>query len=161
MNCRLFRIGIRQIKFYCTKIPREFVSQKNIEILKAGNRVTVTKLITEEDILSFAKLTEDFNPIHLKSPKNIVHGAYLNGLVSGVIGTKLPGAGTIVAEQIIRYPKPCYAGDTITITVEIIDVRKIIKCKYNCVANMERVVLEGEAKLLVSDLKLKKISFTK
>lgn len=146
-------------KLYSTTIPTEFGSLKSLS-LRVGNRVSVTKLITEEEILGFAKLTDDYNPIHVKSPKNIVHGAYLNGLVSGVLGTKLPGPGTIVVEQLIRYPRPCYAGDTVVITIEILSMRKIIKCKYTCLANTERLVLEGEAKLVLGDSNMKKISFS-
>ncbi|XP_046586529.1 armadillo repeat-containing protein 7 [Neodiprion lecontei] len=157
MNSRLFTLCARYSRSYSAKLPSKLASDQN---LKPGDSITITKSITEDDILSFAKLTDDFNPIHITSPKNIVHGAFLNGLVSGVIGTKLPGAGTIVVEQIIRYPKPCYAGDTVSITVEIVTVRKIIKCKYRCIANMERIVLEGEAKLMASNAQVKKISFT-
>ncbi|KMQ93633.1 armadillo repeat-containing protein 7 [Lasius niger] len=55
----------------------------------------------------------DYNPIHTESARNIAHGALLNGLVSGLIGTKLPGAGTIVIKQNLTFPNPCYAGDSV------------------------------------------------
>lgn len=116
--------------------------------LREGDQVSVLKVITNDDILKFAELTGDHNPIHTESARNIAHGALLNGLVSGLIGTKLPGAGTIVIEQNLTFPKPCYAGDTVEVIVKIISVRKIIKCVYMCIANGDRVVLEGEAKLM-------------
>ncbi|XP_001606122.2 uncharacterized protein LOC100114266 [Nasonia vitripennis] len=90
-----------------------------LENLKIGNRVSIQRTVTENDVLGFAKLTNDYNPIHINSTRNIVHGAFLNGLLSGILGTKLPGPGTVVVEQIIRYPKPCYVGDTVEISVEI------------------------------------------
>lgn len=116
--------------------------------LREGDQVSVLKVITNDDILKFAELTGDHNPIHTESARNIAHGALLNGLVSGLIGTKLPGPGTIVIEQNITFPKPCYAGDTIEVTVKITSVRKIIKCVYMCIANGDRIVLEGDAKLM-------------
>lgn len=119
-----------------------------INNLRVGDQVSVLKVITNDDILKFAELTGDHNPIHTESARNIAHGALLNGLVSGLIGTKLPGAGTIVVEQNITFPKPCYAGDTVEVIVKIKSVRKIIKCVYMCIANGDRVVLEGEAKLI-------------
>ncbi|EFN86387.1 hypothetical protein EAI_02902 [Harpegnathos saltator] len=119
-----------------------------INNLREGDQVSVFKVITNDDILKFAELTGDYNPIHVESARNIVHGAFLNGLVSGIIGTKLPGAGTIVIEQNLTFPKPCYAGESVEVIVKIVSVRKIILCTYMCIANGEKVVLEGEAKLI-------------
>lgn len=116
--------------------------------LREGDQVSVYRKITNDDILRFAEVTGDYNPIHTESAKNIVHGAFLNGLVSGLIGTKLPGAGTVVIEQHLTFPKPCYAGDTVEVTVKVLSVRKIIKCEYTCIANGENIVLEGVAKVM-------------
>lgn len=116
--------------------------------LREGDQVSVFKVITNDDIRRFAELTGDYNPIHIESAKNIAHGALLNGLVSGLIGTKLPGAGTIVIEQSLTFPKPCYAGDLVEVTVKIVSVRKIIRCIFMCVANGNKVVLEGEARVM-------------
>ncbi|CAK9807989.1 Armadillo repeat-containing protein 7 [Anthophora plagiata] len=97
--------------------------------VKVGNEISVFKTITKEDILDFAKLTGDYNPLHVESSNNLVHGALLNGLVSGVLGTKIPGPGTIVVEQNLTFPAPCYAGDIIEIKVQIVSARKIMKYK--------------------------------
>ncbi|KAH0952337.1 hypothetical protein HN011_006605 [Eciton burchellii] len=94
--------------------------------LREGDQVSVFKVITNDDILKFAELTGDYNPIHTESAKNIAHGALLNGLVSGLIGTKLPGAGTIVIEQNLIFPKSCYAGDTVEVVVKIISAKMYI-----------------------------------
>ncbi|XP_026830811.1 uncharacterized protein LOC105283049 [Ooceraea biroi] len=91
--------------------------------LREGDQVSVFKIITNDDILKFAELTGDYNPIHTESARNIAHGALLNGLVSGLIGTKLPGAGTVVIEQNLTFPKPCYAGDTVEVTVKIVSAK--------------------------------------
>lgn len=121
------------------------------DVLKTANgtnEISVFKTITKDDVLNFAKLTGDYNPIHTESSNNLVHGALLNGLVSGVLGTKVPGPGTIVVEQNLKFPAPCYAGDTIEIKVLIVSERKIMKCEYTCIANGDKVVLKGNAKLI-------------
>ncbi|XP_034950825.1 (R)-specific enoyl-CoA hydratase-like [Chelonus insularis] len=116
-----------------------------------GQKVSMIRTVTEDDVINFAKLTNDYNPIHLNADKKIVHGALLNGFLSGVLGTKLPGPGTLVVHQLLNYPKPCYAGDVIEISVTVLSNRKIIKCSYKIVANSERVVLDGEGKFVFID----------
>lgn len=124
--------------------------------LKAGDRVSEIRCVSQDDVDNFSKLTGDHNPVHkmqtemLSSPA-IVHGALLNGLVSGVIGTKLPGPGTMVVSQTLQFPNPCYAGEQVTLTVEISSVRRIITCRFECTVNRQKkvtVVLHGEAKLI-------------
>ncbi|XP_035723897.1 uncharacterized protein LOC118442431 [Vespa mandarinia] len=95
--------------------------------LKVGDRISIFKTITDSDVLNFAKLTNDYNPIHITSEKNIVHGALLNGLVSGVLGTKLPGPGTIVTEQFLKFPNSCYVGDTVEIIIQIISFKMYLE----------------------------------
>nr|XP_024216962.1 uncharacterized protein LOC106681680 [Halyomorpha halys] len=90
---------------------------------KRGNELGVIKNqkeviereITEEDVTLFSKVTGDFNVIHSNNNEKpgIVHGALLNGIVSGVIGTKLPGNGTVVLSQTLNFPNPCFVGDTV------------------------------------------------
>ncbi|XP_008547358.1 uncharacterized protein LOC103571118 [Microplitis demolitor] len=96
-------------------------------LIETGDKVLVVRKVTEDDVMNFAKLTDDYNPIHVSAERKVVHGALLNGFLSGVLGTKLPGPGTIVVHQSLHYPKPCYAGDTIEITVTVLSARKIIK----------------------------------
>lgn len=142
-----FFTGFLKNHFIRTSKMRSFADTA-MNNLREGDQVSVLKVITNDDILKFAELTGDHNPIHTESARNIAHGALLNGLVSGLIGTKLPGAGTIVIEQNLTFPKPCYAGDTVEVIVKITSIRKIIKCAYMCIANGDRIVLEGEAKLM-------------
>ncbi|KAJ8680588.1 hypothetical protein QAD02_016375 [Eretmocerus hayati] len=154
---KMIRGMIASAKKYCSKTPISSTTGP-IENLKIGNKVSIQRTVTEDDVIGFSKLTNDYNPIHLNSSRNIVHGAFLNGLLSGILGTKLPGPGTVVVEQVIRYPKPCYVGDTVEISVEITSVRKIVKCKYTCTANSDRIVMEGEAKLVTDASRTRKIT---
>ena len=93
-------------------IPKNF---RMMSSLKLGQQVMVQRKITPEDLDTFIKLSQDYNPIHRVTQKPLVHGAFLNSLVSGVIGTKLPGFGSIVIEQSLRFPEPCYVNDEVKI----------------------------------------------
>ncbi|XP_076226134.1 uncharacterized protein LOC116427422 [Nomia melanderi] len=136
------------LRRYCTETIGLDNSTNGLKNMRTTNEISVFKTITNEDILHFAKLTGDYNTVHTGSANNLVHGALLNGLVSGVIGSKMPGPGTIVVQQNLKYPKPCYAGDRIEIKVQIVSMRKIITCEYICIANEEKIVLKGNAKLI-------------
>lgn len=116
------------------------------------HKEVIERTITEEDVNLFSKVTGDFNPIHSSSGDNpgIVHGALLNGIVSGVIGTKLPGSGTLVLSQTLNFPKPCFVGETVVVTIEIEKLRKITMCKYQIINKLSKsVVMFGSAKLLL------------
>ncbi|EEB10880.1 conserved hypothetical protein [Pediculus humanus corporis] len=116
------------------------------------DKVSVRRKITSDDVKLYADLTKDHNPIHLDPEQGIVHGAFLNGLVSGIIGTILPGNGTVVVQQNLRFPKPCYVGDEVIISVIVKSIRKIIEVEFfviNGQKKNEQVVLEGSAKLLI------------
>lgn len=125
-----------------------WIADMTMNTIREGDQVSVFRVITNNDIFKFAELTGDHNPIHFNTRKQIVHGAFINGLVSGIIGTKLPGPGTIVIEQNLVFPKPCFAGDAIELTVKLLSIRKIITCTFICIANGDRVVMKGEAKLM-------------
>lgn len=124
--------------------------ERNINV---GDKATMEKIITERDLQLFKEITQDWNPVHFqKEKRSIVHGALLNGLVSAVFGTKLPGPGTILAEQVLKFPNSCYTGDKVTVVVEVVSVRKIVECKFNCTV-CDTVVLSGTAKLIVNNKK--------
>jgi acyl dehydratase len=120
---------------------------------KTGDFVKTTKLITQHDLERFSEITGDFNPIHQKQVEveenAIVHGAYLNAIVAGILGTQLPGHGTIVISQQFSFPNKCYANKEVEIFIELVDVRKIIKTRYQCKQD-DRVVFDGEAKLIMT-----------
>lgn len=127
---------------------RQFASRQ----IKTGDSIKVTRTITHHDLDEFTRLTGDHNPIHQLTPDNprpLVHGAFLNSIVAGIIGTKLPGQGTIVVSQNFTFPQKCYTDVDIEILVELVDVRKLINVKYQCEQN-GNVVFQGEAKLLIS-----------
>lgn len=95
-----------------------------------GKSASLSKTIGESDVYLFAGITGDFNPAHIDEEKSkkgmfgerIAHGILITGLISAVIGMKLPGEGTIYMEQDARFLKPVRIGDTVTATVKIAEI---------------------------------------
>lgn len=135
---------------------------RSFEEMMVGERALIVKTLTEQDVEHFAKLSGDFNPVHINEDfarqtrfkKRIAHGMLAASLVSRVIGTKLPGPGTIYLSQTLKFKAPVYFGDTIFAEVEIIEkntAKNRLKLKTHCTNQKGVVVLEGEALVLVGD----------
>ena len=102
--------------------------------LEIGKKALIRRRLEQEDFNHFALLSGDNNPIHTdlsfasqtKFGKPVAHGAFLFGLISSVLGTQLPGPGTVILYQELMFPTPTYAGEEITVQVEItgIDAEK-------------------------------------
>ena len=113
---------------------------KTITELKVGNKAQFAKTIAESDIYLYAGITF-FNT-------RIVHGMLLGGLLSTVIGTILPGPGTIYISQELNFLAPAQIGNTITAHVEVVQVileKNRIHLKTFCVKQDGIKVLDGEA----------------
>jgi 3-hydroxybutyryl-CoA dehydratase len=129
---------------------------KTIEELRVGDKAEFTKTLSESDVYLYAGITGDLNPAHVNEvyasstffKTRIVHGMLLGGLVSGVIGNKLPGPGTIYIRQELDFQAPVRFGDTITATVEIMEINKEtkkVKVRTTCVNQEGTKVLDGQA----------------
>ncbi len=125
-----------------------------------GQRATFAKTITEADISTFAGLTGDFNPIHVDAEyakrarfgERIAHGMLTAGLISTVLGTRLPGPGGIFLSQTLRFQKPVRIGDTITAAVEVTAYepsRRLLRLRTTCDNQRGETVIEGDAVVLV------------
>lgn len=132
---------------------------KTINELKIGDRDYVVKTITETDVYLYAGITGDFNPAHINQVESektmfkgrIAHGMLTAGLISAVLGTKLPGPGTIYLGQELKFTKPVRFGDTIKAEAEIIEIipeKNRLKLKTTCTNQNNEVVLEGVATVL-------------
>lgn len=125
------------------------------EDLTLGMRETYSKHVKSSDVVGFAEISGDRNPIHLsehfaaKTPfgGRIAHGLYTASLISAVIGTRLPGPGAIYISQTLRFLAPVRIGDTVEASVEIVELsEKGNRAKLKCECRVgETVVLEGEA----------------
>lgn len=112
--------------------------------------VRETRIITQEDVDRFAEISGDHNPIHKSThpmDRRCIHGAYLNAIISGIIGTKMPGPGCIVLSQEFTFPTKCVVDKEIEMCVRLIERRKIMKVEYTCTQS-DKVVFEGTAKLI-------------
>lgn len=137
---------------------REFVAyrRKKSDFI-VGDSATVTRVVTEEIINLFAQISGDENPIHMDNELatsvgfsgRIAHGIFSESMISMVIGTKLPGEGTIYLEQDTKYRSPLYVGDVCTAKVEVSDILDPIKGIYKlntCVSKKDgSTVCEGYA----------------
>ena len=123
-----------------------------INELKIGQSATFTKTIAESDVYLFAGVTGDFNPAHVNAPyaegtffkERIAHGMLSASLISTVLGTQLPGQGSIYAEQKVTFRAPVHFGDTITAKVEVEEIvleKNRVKMKTTCTNQNDTVVL--------------------
>jgi 3-hydroxybutyryl-CoA dehydratase len=129
------------------------------EDLSVGMRESYSKTVKSSDVVGFAEISGDRNPIHLsehfaaKTPfgGRIAHGLYTASLISAVIGTRLPGPGAIYISQTLRFLAPVRIGDTVEASVEIVELsEKGRRGKLKCQCRVsETVVLEGEAEVKV------------
>ena len=124
-----------------------------------GMKASISKTITEVDIILFSGISMDINSVHLNEEyakntifnKRIAHGILVAGLISAVLGTKLPGEGSIYLGQTLEFLKPVYIGDTISAEVEIIGIvenKSIYILKTICKNQKDEIVIKGEAKIL-------------
>ncbi len=125
------------------------------EDLRIGQTASLGKTITEADILLYAAVSTDTNPVHLNDEvarqslfgERIAHGMLSAGLISAVLGTRLPGPGTIYMGQTLRFRAPVKIGATVNATVEVTALnaeKKRATLKTTCTVGDE-VVIEGEA----------------
>jgi 3-hydroxybutyryl-CoA dehydratase len=131
----------------------------DFEDLQLGQSASIAKTITEADILLFAAVSTDTNPVHIDAEaarksqfgERIAHGMLSAGLISAVLGTRLPGPGTIYLGQTLRFRAPVKIGATVTATAEITALdaeRKRATLKTTCTVG-GKVVIEGEATVMV------------
>ena len=129
------------------------------EDLEVGMQDIFAKTITDADIITFAGISGDTNPVHLNHEfasetifeGRIAHGMLTAAFLSTVIGTKLPGPGCIYVSQNLRFKAPVRTGDTVSAicTVEkLIPEKKFIEMKTICTVD-GKVVIDGEATIMV------------
>lgn len=126
------------------------------QTLEVGDSAKIEKKVSEEDIIQFAEITGDKNPVHLDEDyakqtvfgTRIAHGMLSAGYISAVLGMKLPGPGAVYMEQTLTFLAPVRIGDTITATAEVTEIgekRKTAKLKTTCTNQDGVVVLKGIA----------------
>lgn len=128
-------------------------------MLKIGDSALLSKTFSDEDVQAFAAVSGDKNPVHLDEiyaattpfKKRIAHGMLTASLISAVLGTKLPGEGSIYLGQTINFKAPVYLDDTITATVTVTKLHErkpIVTLETVCTNQDGVVVLDGEATMM-------------
>jgi hypothetical protein len=127
--------------------------------LSLGQKAVAKRVFTQADITAYNELTSDNGLLYGKSDsdseKQLVPGPMLGGLVSYLLGTKLPGRGTNWLKQYYSFYAPAIIGDQITAEVEIIRLRPekdLVNLRVNCSTSNGETVCTGEALVLVTDL---------
>jgi 3-hydroxybutyryl-CoA dehydratase len=129
---------------------------KTINEIKLGDASEFAKTISESDVYLYAGITGDFNPAHLNEAyaektffkTRIAHGMLTAGFISAILGTKLPGPGTIYLRQSLTFLAPVHIGDTITARVEaaeIMEEKNRVRFTTTCKNQEGTIVLDGEA----------------
>ena len=130
-----------------------------ISEMKLGDSASFTKTVSEHDVYTYAGVSGDFNPAHVNEVeaqkgmfgKRIAHGMLSAGFISTVLGTQLPGPGTIYLGQELRFTKPVFFGDTITATVtvaELIPEKNRAILDTVCTNQNGEVVIKGKATVM-------------
>ncbi len=125
------------------------------EDLSVGMTETLTKPVDSADVVGFAAITGDRNPIHLsehfaaKTPfgTRIAHGLYTASLISAVLGTRLPGPGAIYISQTLNFRAPVRIGDTVEVKVTVAELMpEKCRARLTCTCSVgDEIVLDGEA----------------
>ena len=134
---------------------------RTIEELAVGDTAELTRSVTAETIREFVEVTGDDNPLHsdpafaatTRFGDVIAPGILTGGLISAVIGTRLPGPGTIYLSQAFRFLRPVRIGDAITARVEVTEVlreKNRLALRTTCANQAGETVIEGEALVMPS-----------
>lgn len=126
-----------------------------------GQTATIEKTLDTQTVAAFASVSEDYNPIHLDEDfakttqfeRPIVHGMLASSLISGLLASKVPGAGSIYLGQSLKFVRPIFVGETVTAKVEVTSVRddKPIAVISTQVLNANgEVAVDGEATVMYS-----------
>lgn len=135
------------------------IVDRTFEEIKIGDKASLIKTINEEEVAGFAKVVEDYNPIHLdeeyarhsRFKRRIVHGMLSVSLISAVLGTNLPGANTIYLAQEVKFKAPVFLGDTLKAEVEVLEIReasRVIVLRTTVTNQEGSPVVEGWAKVM-------------
>ncbi|MEW5057041.1 MAG: MaoC family dehydratase [Cycloclasticus sp.] len=136
------------------------MSEYAITELTEGMSASMTKTVTETDVVLYAGITGDFNPAHIDEEYaqasafkgRIAHGMLSAGFISATLGMKLPGQGCVYLSQNLKFKSPVKIGDTVKTTVTITSVnvnRKVIKLDTVCRVG-ETVVIAGDCMMMKS-----------
>lgn len=141
-------------------LHRDFVAERPYEEIEIGETASITKMISEADIVNFAGITGDFNPIHIDPEyaratmfgERIAHGMLTASFLSTLVGCGIPGKNALYLSQELKFVRPVKIGDTITATAEVvekIDAKRRVVMKTVITNQRGEVVVDGKAVAMV------------
>ncbi|WP_272007583.1 bifunctional enoyl-CoA hydratase/phosphate acetyltransferase [Roseovarius sp. ZX-A-9] len=145
----------------------QFIENKTFDELKVGDSAELTRTLKPEDIELFAVMSGDVNPAHVDADfassdmfhKVIAHGMWGGALISAVLGTELPGPGTIYLNQNFSFRAPVGLGDTITIRVTVAKksaAHHHVTLDCLCINQNDETVIEGQAEVIAPTQKVRR-----
>lgn len=147
--------------------PIQYLENRTYEEIKVGDHAELTRTLRKEDIELFAVMSGDTNPTHLDEEfanaeplhKVIAHGMWGGALISAVLGTELPGPGSVYLNQSLSFRKPVGLGDTVTVGVTVREKhpdqsRIVLDCE--CRNQAGEIVIEGRAEVIAPTVKVRR-----
>jgi len=142
------------------------LSNYTYDDITIGQTASYSKLIEEQDILLFAAVSGDVNPVHLDAAfaantpfkERIAHGMLTGAVISAALAMELPGPGTVYVGQTLRFRLPVKIGDTVTVRLEVTekkDKRKLVTLDCKAYNQNDKMVASGSAEVMAPSEKLK------
>lgn len=144
-----------------------FIENRPFDEIETGDFAELSRTLTTQDIDAFAVVSGDVNPAHVDQEfaqddifhKVIAHGMWGGALISNVLGTQLPGPGTIYLDQSLKFLKPVGVGDTVTVRVTVAEKqaekkRVVLDCL--CTNGDGKPVITGQAIVIAPDKKVRR-----
>ena len=144
----------------------DMIENVTFDELQIGQTARLVRTLSQDDIRAFAAVSGDINPAHLDHEyaagsmfKGVIaHGMWGGALISAVLGTQLPGPGTIYMDQTLHFTKPVRIGDTLTVTVTVLtkdDEKKRVELDCQIVNQKGASVMHGTARVLAPTEKVR------
>lgn len=145
----------------------EYIENRPFDEIAVGDAAELVRTLTAQDIDAFAVVSGDVNPAHVDTEfaeadifhKVIAHGMWGGALISNVLGTQLPGPGTIYLEQSLKFLKPVGVGDTVTVRVAVAEKqseKKRLTLDCTCTNGDGKPVISGQAVVIAPDRKIRR-----
>lgn len=143
----------------------EYLENYTFDELEVGQQAQFSRTLSEQDLILFATVSGDVNPVHLDAQfaassmfkERIAHGAWSGSLISAALANVLPGPGTVYLGQSLRFSRPVKVGDTVTITLEVTAKETKNRVSISCSGKNQKgkEVISGEAQVMAPTEKMK------